>query len=283
MRVFCINVIFTLATFSYFHIFFSYIYSMKAICLLLLQTMFACTLFSQDTLPAKVYHLSALPIIKDSSRQRVQIMDGATSIMPNMEVHLTILAPGQSAHPPHTHERQEELIIVKDGLLKVTIKGKSKILTAGGIAYSFPGDEHAAINAGKTKAAYYVIKYSNRDGVDKERVAKAGESILMNWDEPKVEKTDRGERRSFFNQPTPLFDKFDMHATTLNAGQVSHLPHTHRSEEILIIRTGKVSMHIGDKFYPAAPGDLVFLPTGVPHALENAGSGSTTYFAFQWQ
>ncbi|MFT3933002.1 MAG: cupin domain-containing protein [Chitinophagaceae bacterium] len=256
---------------------------MKAILIFSLQLTIALTLSAQDTLPARVYHLADMATVKDSSRYRLQIMDGATSIMPNLEAHLTILEPGKAAHPPHTHASQEELIIVKEGMLKVTIAGKSKVLTAGGIAYSFPGDEHGAVNVGKTKTAYYVIKYSNRTGVDKDRVAKAGESILMNWNDPKVDKTDRGERRSFFNQPTPLFGKFDMHATTLNQGQVSHLPHTHRSEEILIIRTGKVRMHIGDNFYPASPGDLVFLPTGVPHALENTGSGSTSYFAFQWE
>jgi len=106
---------------------------------------------------------------------------------------------------------------------------------------------------------------------------------LQNWNEPKADKTDRGERRQFFNRPTSLFEKFDMHATTLQKGAVSHLPHTHRQEEIILIRSGNVSMQIGDKRYPAAAGDLIFLPTGVPHALENTGSGTTTYFAFQWQ
>ncbi len=260
-----------------------YIYYMKAILILLLQTTIAFGALSQDTLPARVYNLAKLPVIKDSSRTRVQVMDGSTSVLANIEVHLTTLAPGKAAHPPHTHANQEELIIVKSGLLKVTIAGKTKLLTSGGIAYSFPGDEHGAVNAGKTKVDYYIVKYTTHNPVDTERGKKEGGSILMNWDEPKVEKTDRGERRSFFNHATALFEKFDMHATTLQKGAVSHLPHTHKSEEIILVRAGNISMQIGDKHYAATVGDVVFLPTGVPHALENTGNGTTTYFAFQWQ
>ncbi|HTL08265.1 MAG TPA: hypothetical protein VL307_08425, partial [Chitinophagaceae bacterium] len=66
-----------------------------------------------DTLPAHVYTLSALPVQKDSSRLRVQIMDGRTSLLSNLEAHVTILQPGQAAHPPHTHSNTEELLIVK--------------------------------------------------------------------------------------------------------------------------------------------------------------------------
>ncbi|MEO5595451.1 MAG: cupin domain-containing protein [Chitinophagaceae bacterium] len=257
---------------------------MKAILLLSLQIAIAHLLFSQqDTLPARVYNLAKFTTAKDSSRDRIQVMDGSTSVLANLEVHLTTLEPGKAAHPPHTHTNQEELIIVKEGLLKVTIKGKTKLLSAGGLAYSFPGDEHGAVNAGKTKTSYYIVKYTTHNAVNTGRGESAGGSILMDWNEPKVEKTDRGERRQFFNQPTALFEKFDMHVTTLNKGNVSHLPHSHRQEEIILVKSGNISMQIGGKHYSATAGDIVFLPTGVLHALENTGNGPATYFAFQWQ
>ena len=58
---------------------------------------------------------------------RQQIMDGPTSRLSNLEVHLTYIEPGKAAHPPHTHTDTEELLIVKEGQLKVTIAGKDKI------------------------------------------------------------------------------------------------------------------------------------------------------------
>jgi (S)-ureidoglycine aminohydrolase len=74
-----------------------------------------------------------------------------------------------------------------------------------------------------------------------------------------------------------------MHATTLDKGRDSHLPHTHREEEIILVKEGTIKMHIGDAFYDAAPGDLVFLNAFVPHALINTTDGQCEYFAFQWR
>lgn len=251
--------------------------------LLLLPLFITSHLLGQDTLPARVYQLDQLQAIQDSSRHRVQIMDGPTSVLAGLEMHLTLLEPGKAAHPPHTHANQEELIIVKDGTLETTIAGKSKRLHAGGVALSLPGDEHGAVNTGTTNTAYYVIKYTTCTPVDIARGSAAGGSIMMNWDEPAVKKTDRGEQRSFFNRPTALFRKFDMHATTLNKGEVSHLPHTHREEEIILVISGSISMQLGDQHYPASEDDVVFIASGVPHALQNTGTGPCTYFAFQWQ
>ncbi|MEI9908286.1 MAG: cupin domain-containing protein [Bacteroidota bacterium] len=44
-----------------------------------------------------------------------------------------------------------------------------------------------------------------------------------------------------------------------------------------------MTMHIGDNFYKAGPGDVVFLSSLVPHALINTGSEQCEYFAFQWR
>jgi (S)-ureidoglycine aminohydrolase len=257
---------------------------MKAICLaVLLQCTVARTLIAQNNrVHARVYTLDALPVIKDSSRTRVQFMDGSTNLMANLEAHLTILQPGQAAHPPHIHADTEELIIVKEGQITVTIAGKSKQLGVGGLALSLPGDVHGAVNTGKKKAAYYVIKYT-KPLVDTARGIAAGGSLLMDWPEPVVVPTGKGERRQFFNRPTALFDTFDMHVTTLRDGELSHPPHTHRQEEIIIVKEGNVTMQIDDKVYPARPGDLIFLSSGIPHALQNTGKTTTTYFAFQWQ
>jgi (S)-ureidoglycine aminohydrolase len=256
---------------------------MKILSLFILAMLFRQSMNAQDTLPARVYNLSKISVVKDSSRDRLQVMDGPTSILANLEVHLTTIEPGKAAHPPHTHADQEELIIVKEGIINMTIAGQSKLLPAGSVAYSLPGDEHGAVNAGKEKASYYVIKYATRTPMNAARGRNAGGSILMDWKEPAVTKTDRGEKRQFYNRPTALFEKFDMHVTTLNKGAVSHLPHTHRQEEIILVKTGTISMQVGDKHYAATAGDIVFLPTGVLHALENTGNDSCTYYAFQWQ
>jgi (S)-ureidoglycine aminohydrolase len=186
-------------------------------------------------------------------------------------------------HPAHSHADMEELLIVKEGTLKATINGVTKLLGPGSVAVALPGDMHGFINAGSSQAVYYVLKFQTRARLNEQRGRAAGGSFVVNWDTLRVQPTDRGEKRELFDRQTALFAKFELHATTLNPGKVSHAPHVHRQEEIILLRKGNVEMQIGDKFYPAAAGDLVFLSSGVLHALKNTGTGPCQYYALQWQ
>ncbi|MFT3945423.1 MAG: cupin domain-containing protein [Agriterribacter sp.] len=256
---------------------------MKYLYILLLLSTTVKAHAQKDSVPSKVYYVNELPVLNDSGRYRIQIIDGYTPYLSNLEVHITILEPGKAAHPPHKHDNTEELIIVKEGKLKVTIAGKTKILVPGGVALSMPGDLHEAVNAGNEKTSYYLLKYTKRGTAAIATNTKAIPSLMVNWDEAKAQTTDRGFRRDLFIQPTVLFEKFDMHATTLKKGNASHAPHTHRQEEIIIIRKGNIEMQIGNTFRKAGPGDLIFLNSGIPHALKNLSDGECEYFAFQWQ
>lgn len=236
-----------------------------------------------DSLPSFVYNWDNLKVVKEDSRLRRGIMEGSTTALSYFEIHTSTLEPGKAPHPPHIHADQEELIIVKEGQLKITINGISKILGPGSIAYAMPGDEHGMVNVGNTQATYYVFKYRSKLPMDIERAKQNGGSFMINWDTVTVKKTDKGQRREFFNKPTSQLKQFEMHTTALNAGLDSHAPHTHVQEEIVLILKGNVTMHIGDDFYKAGPGDVIFLSSGVSHALMNTGTEQCEYFAFQWR
>lgn len=256
---------------------------MKYACIFVMLFTASASFGQTDAIPSIAYDVSALPVLRDSSRYRIQIMDGHTPYLSNLEVHITILAPGKSAHPAHEHAHTEELIIVKEGKLKVTIAGKTKTLGSGGVAMAMPGDLHEAVNESDQKVSYCLLKYTKKGTGSKIENTKAIPSILVDWDEVPVQENEKGFRRQHFNQSTVLFEKFDMHATTLKQGEISHAPHTHRQEEILIVRKGNIEMQIGDTFQKAQPGDIIFLNSYVPHALKNLGKGDCEYFAFQWQ
>ncbi|MDP4261445.1 MAG: cupin domain-containing protein [Bacteroidota bacterium] len=236
-----------------------------------------------DSLPPRVYHWDSLTVTKEDTRLRREIMEGSTTSLAYFEVHASTLDPGKAPHPPHTHPDQEELIIVKEGEVKITINGINKIMGPGSIAYAIPGDEHGIENAGKTQAVYYIFKYKSKLPMNQERAKQNGGSFLVNWDTVTVKKTDKGTRREFFNKPTSQLEKFEMHTTSLNIGLDSHAPHTHKEEEIILILRGYVKMRIGDNFYSAGPGDIVFLASGVLHNLANTGNEPCEYFAFQWR
>jgi mannose-6-phosphate isomerase-like protein (cupin superfamily) len=128
-----------------------------------------------------------------------------------------------------------------------------------------------------------MLAFKSRKGADADRGKQTGPPFLADWPDLVMKKTPKGESRAIFSQATTWLGNINMHATTLNPGEISHPQHMHPAEEILLLRSGNVRMHIGNGYIPAKGGDLVFLPSGVPHDLENGPTGRTEYFALQWE
>lgn len=255
------------------------------ICMLLAAIISSSLLMGQktDSLPPHVYDWSALKAITSGDGVKRIIMKGSTTSLANFEVHATTIEPGKAPHPPHVHTDQDELIIVKEGQVKITVNGVSKILGPGSIAFAIPGEEHGIENAGGSLATYYIFKYKSNLPMNLNRAKQNGGSFMINWNDVQVEKTDKGHRRAFFNKPTSQLIKLEMHTTALNAGFDSHAPHTHIEEEIILLLKGNVEMFIAGTLYKASPGDVIFLPSGISHALKNTGKEQCEYFAFQWR
>ncbi len=73
-----------------------------------------------------------------------------------IEAHATELAPGSMPHPPH-HHLHEEMFLVREGTLEVTVNGQNTRLGAGGVAFVASNDQHGIKNVGETNAQYFVI------------------------------------------------------------------------------------------------------------------------------
>ena len=245
----------------------------------------ATSIFSQknDSLLSNVYYWDKLEAKKEDTRIRRQVLEGKTFALSYFEIHASTLEPAKAPHPPHVHDDFDELIIVKEGQVKITIGSKSKILGPGSIAFAIPGDEHGIENHGATQATYFILKYKGKMPMNLDRAKQAGGSFMLDLNELKTANTGKGYRRDFFNRATSQLNQFEMHTTALNADSVSHLPHTHIQEEIILVLRGNVEMFIDGKLYKGAAGDLYFISANVPHALKNIGKEQCEYFAFQWR
>ena len=73
-----------------------------------------------------------------------------------LEMHITELAAGLAPHPPH-HHGHDEMVILREGTLAVTINGNTNNVTAGSVVFFKSGEEHGMKNVGSDKAMYYVI------------------------------------------------------------------------------------------------------------------------------
>ena len=235
-----------------------------------------------QSIASRTYVWADAPVVKNKTSEQKKLLEGTTTDFSHLEVHTTTLMPHQAPHPAHKHA-DEELIIIKEGKLTVTIEGKTKTLGVGSIAMMMPGDEHGFDNREDSPATYYVMRYTSKEPTDLARGQKAGGSFWIDWNDVAFNPHDKGGIRRMFDRPTAMTKRFEMHVTTLNEGLWSHPPHTHRAAEFLLMKENSSQESIDGKLYAAATGDLIFLESNVPHALQNTSKGSCTYFAFQFE
>ena len=107
-------------------------------------------------LPSAAFRFEDLPVRKSGSLVSRQILKGATHSGFDVDLHESELGPGQMPHPPHEHIH-EELLLIKEGQLEVTVNGKTTQLDAGSAAYIASGDHHGWKNSGTTTARYFVL------------------------------------------------------------------------------------------------------------------------------
>ncbi len=90
--------------------------------------------------------------------ERRNLFASPTVTCANFECHATTLNPGESPHPAHRHP-DEELIVVKDGTLEVTLNGTPQRAGPGSIVFISSNDEHVVRNPGPDKATYFDFRF----------------------------------------------------------------------------------------------------------------------------
>jgi len=96
----------------------------------------------------------------ETHNQARSVLDGQTHTGMPIELHITTLAPGQMPHPAHQHIH-EEMIMLQEGTLEVTILGQSTRIGPGSVAYVRSNDLHGWKNVGGGPAQYFVLAIGN--------------------------------------------------------------------------------------------------------------------------
>lgn len=113
---------------------------------------------SSPELASKCYPFDSL-ITKtnpETHNQARSVLDGQTHTGTQIELHITTLAPGQMPHPAHQH-LHEEMIMLQEGTLEVTILGQSASIGPGSVAYVRSNELHGWKNVGTGPAQYFVL------------------------------------------------------------------------------------------------------------------------------
>jgi (S)-ureidoglycine aminohydrolase len=175
----------------------------------------------------------------------------------------------------------ERVIIVKEGSCIINLNDSTYTLTPGSMAILMPGQKYWLKNNSKGASSFYSMNYISKKPMD---IARGGKSFVKIWGNIEYKPNNNGGgRRDFFERPTAMQKRFEMHVTTLRAGIKSHEPHTHRAEEIVLIMDGETEMQLGDKVVKTTVGGFYYLGSNVSHAIKNIGTKPSTYFAYQFE
>jgi len=260
-------------------------YQMKTILSLLLAM---CTFSSNaqmKTIESGVYKWKDHPVEKNENRESRKILEGTSPHFIYLEIHATTQNKGAKPGPAHANEDIEELIIVKEGKMKVTIEDQSWVLGPQGIVLLMPQQMHSLENIGDGPLTYFVMRYRSKNSMNLEQGQKEGGSLVLNVDSLKyIEKPDGSKGgTAYFDRPTAMCERFEMHITQLNQKGPSHDPHEHEETEIILVISGETEMSIDGKKYEAGEGDFYFARSGEMHGVGNATDNPCSYFAFKWR
>jgi len=241
------------------------------------------TTFAQlEPVKTGAYHWADSPAKVVEDRESRTFLEGTSHHLDYIKIHATTQYPGAKPRPAHANKDAEELIIVKEGTMKVTIEGKSAILGAEGIALIMPQQMQSVENIGNSKLTYYAMQYKSNNPVNIARGIAGGGSIMLNADSLVFKPSEKGGGRPYFDRPTAMCERMEMHVTQLKKKGPSHNPHSHIEPEIILVISGETEMTIDGKEYKAGVGDFYFVNSELFHGLRNASDSSCTYFAFKW-
>src|SRR5689334_15711388 len=130
---------------------------------------------AQTTTPAAADNVEKLPVMKtqaflynevpvttNGKNKQRRLFTAKTHTGFKRESHQSDIAPGEVNHPPHQHLR-EEMMLVRTGLMELTIAGKPYRLGPGDVGVIGSNELHNAKNVGTAMARYFIVNIGRDD------------------------------------------------------------------------------------------------------------------------
>ncbi len=123
-----------------------------------LITMLPADPVTAPKLTSTTYDWEKLTAIPTPKGVRRDVFDGPTATLDKAHCHITTLNPGENSGEPRRH-LQEEIIVVKEGLVEMHIDGRNQTAGPGSVFFLAANAVTALRNAGTTPATYIVVYY----------------------------------------------------------------------------------------------------------------------------
>lgn len=249
---------------------------------ILVLTCFLSSAQTDSVLSGVYYWQQPVKIVKRNIKSTV-LFEGKTHDMQWMKVSCNSLKPSKKENKIKVSGNEEQIIIVKKGVLNINLDKTNYHLVPGSVVVLLPGESISLSNLQANDCEYYHLQYKSKMPVKAERGKNVGGSFVKDFKKIEFKPHDKGGIRNYFERPTAMGKRLEMHVTTLNPGIKSHEPHTHRAEEIVLMIEGNTEMQIDKEFKQGSEGALYYLGSNVPHAIRNIGEEPCMYFAFQFE
>jgi (S)-ureidoglycine aminohydrolase len=235
----------------------------------------------QNSLQSKVYQWDINNNGNGAKVQKSILFSGEGGVLAKHAM-IGISIPAGKKWEGKVTANQEKFYIIKTGIADIELNDQKTQFNRGSVVCVLPGDKIQIKNNGNDLLQLYEMSYSAGEKINIERGVKAGGSFITLWDNIKFKPHERGGVRQFFDRPTAMLNRFDIHVTQLNVGFKSHEPHTHVNEEIILMLDGNAEVQIGTTHQKANPGDVILYGSNILHNITNVGSIPCLYFAIQW-
>jgi len=108
------------------------------------------------------FKYNEIPVTTNGKNKSRRMFTAKTHTGFKMESHQSDIAPGEVNHPPHQHLR-EEMMLVREGTMELTISGKPYRLGPGDVGVIGSNEIHNAKNVGATRALYFIVNIGRDD------------------------------------------------------------------------------------------------------------------------
>lgn len=110
----------------------------------------------------KAFLFHDLPVTTNGQNKQRRMFTAKTHTGFKIESHQSDIAPGEVNHPPHQHLR-EEMMLVREGVMELTISGKPYRLGPGDVGVIGSNEIHNAKNVGTARAQYFIVNIGRDD------------------------------------------------------------------------------------------------------------------------